>query len=231
MQQRGVPNTIMKNFRYGHCKDIFVKVGDTIKKGQKIATVGTGNGQWSAHLHFDLKDEAFTSPIGYVFGWTKEEVEQTFPDPTEYIKTVFPEFDHYGWKYLELADYSGKKCYHPGVDLNGPGAGNADFGDPIYSACDGKVVYCYDGAEHNGGWGKLLIIEEIKVEPKQDEVVSIPVKVETPPEMIIDFDKASGQIITAPTYQDLADPKNQLKDLIDSFKYLINLIIKQLWKR
>lgn len=216
----------MKNFRYGHCKDIFVKVGDKVKKGDKIATIGTGNGQWSAHLHLDMKNEAFNNPAGYVFGWTKEEVEKIFPDPTKYIKTVLPEFDHYGWKYLELADYSGKKCYHPGVDLNGKGAGNADLGDPIYSACDGKVVFCYNGPDHNGGWGKLLIIEEIQAQ-KEPESVPVEIYVATPtPEA----SPASISEATGPSETPANVPHETIPEIPKNDNFLI-ILIKNLWTK
>lgn len=229
----------MRYFRYGHAKDVFVKVGDTVEKGQKIATVGTGNGQWSAHLHFDIPLKDLKSWIGYVFGWTKDEVKKEYADPAPYIKTVFPEYDHMGWDYLEYADYSGKKCYHPGKDLNGPGAGNADIGDSIYSACKGKVIYCYSGLDKNAGWGKLIVIQEIEEKPiiasKPEELKNpenepkneLPIK-EDPPEMITGYDKASGEIKTAPTYQELTDPKNQSKQVFEDLLYLVKVIFNKL---
>lgn len=162
----------MKYFRYGHCKDVYVKVGDKVNKGSLIATVGTGNGQWSAHLHFDVIVQKLTSWASYVFGMSKEQVRAIYIDPAPYVKTVMPEYDHLGYDYLEHANYGTavvpKWCYHPGKDLNGKGAGNADLGDKIYSACDGKVVYCYDGSGLNGGWGKLIVIQEIKEIQKLD---------------------------------------------------------------
>lgn len=181
----------MKYFRYGHCKDVYVKVGDKVNKGSLIATVGTGNGQWSAHLHFDVIVSKLSSWASYVFGMSKEQVGVIYIDPAPYVKTVMPEYDHLGYDYLEHANYGTavvpKWCYHPGKDLNGAGAGNADVGDKIYSACDGEVIHCYDGLDKNGGWGKLIVIQEIIEAPKLDteqtpkiEAVPIPVKVETP---------------------------------------------------
>jgi hypothetical protein len=181
----------MKYFRYGHCKDVYVKVGDKVNKGSLIATVGTGNGQWSAHLHFDVIVQKLTSWASYVFGMSKEQVKAIYIDPAPYVKTVMPEYDHLGYDYLEHANYGTavvpKWCYHPGKDLNGAGAGNADIGDEIYSACNGEVIHCYDGLDKNGGWGKLIVIQEIievqKLDTEQTpkiEVVPIPVKIETP---------------------------------------------------
>lgn len=238
-------NKFMQYFRYGHAKDVFVKLGDKVKKGQKIATVGTGNGQWSAHLHFDCPKIDLKSWIGYVFGWTKEEVKKEYADPTPHIKTAFPEYDHMGFGYLEHANYGTltkpNYCYHPGVDLNGPGAGNADIGDPIYSACDGEVVYCYSGAEHNAGWGKLIVIKELEEKPiivskpedsknpENEPKNELPIK-ETPPELITGYDKASGEIITAPTYEELTDPKKQFWQLLSDLFYWLKIIFNKLKK-
>lgn len=219
--------------RFGHAKEHFVKLGDKVKKGQKILSVGTGNGQWSAHTHYDCPINKLSSWTSYVFGMTIDQVRALYANPTNNIKVVMPEYDHMGFGYLEHANYgtagAPKWCFHPGVDLNGAGAGNADLGDPVYSPCDGVVVYNFDdGQAKNGGWGKLLVIQETEQKPnvpavvetpKQDEVVPIPVKIETPPEVIT--------ATAPPTYEELTDPKNQLKKLISSLWNLIKLIFKK----
>lgn len=138
-------------------QNVLVKDGDSVKKGQQIGTVGTGNGQFSAHIHYDRPKKKMSSWTGYVSGMSKEQVRAAYADPTPLNLIVFPKYDHYGWRYL---DPIGGGKYHPGNDLNGPGAGNADLGLPFYSPCDGKVVYCYSGGGTNGGWGKLVVVSE-----------------------------------------------------------------------
>ena len=40
---------------YGHLNEILTHVGDTVSRGQKIGTIGTNHGMYSAHLHFELR--------------------------------------------------------------------------------------------------------------------------------------------------------------------------------
>ena len=74
------------------------------------------------------------------------------------------------------------------------------------------------------------VVQDTKI-----EMINVPVKTleqvaqEAPIpalEVITDYDKASGQIITAPTYQDITSPKNQFQEAIASLWNLIKLILK-----
>ncbi|MEY2542967.1 MAG: hypothetical protein QOE81_428 [Verrucomicrobiota bacterium] len=66
---------------YGHVQDMLVHPGQTVKRGQQIATVGTANGRYFAHLHFEMRE--FLTPFigpGYrenTHGWL---------DPTKFIE-------------------------------------------------------------------------------------------------------------------------------------------------
>jgi hypothetical protein len=46
---------------YGHVQDMLVHPGETVKRGQLIATVGTANGRYFAHLHFEMRE--FITPF------------------------------------------------------------------------------------------------------------------------------------------------------------------------
>lgn len=215
------PEKKLQYHRYGHLDKISVKVGDRVKKGDKIGTVGTGNGQWSAHLHYDCPMKKFASWTEYVIGWAREKVRDTYATPYLFIdkkKEIPMVWDHLGYDYLEKANYSGKAAWHSGVDINGPGAGNADLGLAVRSVCDGVVVYAYDGKEKNGGWGKLLVIEEEKAMP---QVVAVP-----EPEVVLE-----GSVTTvAPDDPILTDePEQTAKPMtfLDFLKGLMKLIFKQ----
>lgn len=40
--------------RYGHCSELLVKVGDTVKKGQIVAKMGTSGRSTGPHVHFEV---------------------------------------------------------------------------------------------------------------------------------------------------------------------------------
>lgn len=48
---------------YAHCDEIFVEEGEVVKKGHKIGTIGTADGLYLAHLHFEIR-EKLGMPIG-----------------------------------------------------------------------------------------------------------------------------------------------------------------------
>ena len=152
--------------RYGHVNQIFVKVGDMVKVGQKIATNGTGNGKWLAHLHRDHPKEIPGGNFGfYNIGWTKEKTVALFADPNTYPKGLGAGYSHLGLGWLQYWNYGTEKtpkmCFHPGLDENGKGSGNDDYDDPVYAVADGIVRYVYAGTGSNGGWGHLIVVEEI----------------------------------------------------------------------
>lgn len=143
--------------RFAHLKEVKVKEGDIVKKGEIIGTIGSTGNSTSAHLHWDISHE--NQGLGYVNGWTKEKVQEVFIKP-EYEKNIPINFSHIGWGWL---DWYGEG-YHPGIDLNGPGSGNSDLGNTIYSPVDGEVIFVYSGGGYNSGWGNLISIKENQME-------------------------------------------------------------------
>lgn len=53
--------------RYGHNKEILVKVGDTVKKGQTLALMGSSGRSTGTHLHFEvLRNGRAVNPARYL---------------------------------------------------------------------------------------------------------------------------------------------------------------------
>ncbi len=54
---------------YAHLESIAVKSGETLARGAKLGTVGTANGKYLAHLHFEIRKSLSVYPgIGYADG-------------------------------------------------------------------------------------------------------------------------------------------------------------------
>lgn len=53
--------------RYGHSKEILVKVGDTVRKGQVVATIGSTGRSTGPHVHFEvLLNGRHVDPLTYI---------------------------------------------------------------------------------------------------------------------------------------------------------------------
>ncbi|MGE0082183.1 MAG: M23 family metallopeptidase [Thiohalomonadaceae bacterium] len=53
--------------RYGHSKEILVKVGDTVRKGQAVATIGSTGRSTGPHVHFEvLRNGRHVDPLTYI---------------------------------------------------------------------------------------------------------------------------------------------------------------------
>jgi len=66
---------------YGHVQDMLVHPGETVKRGRQIATVGTANGRYFAHLHFEMRE--FITPF---IGPGYRENTRGWIDPTKFIE-------------------------------------------------------------------------------------------------------------------------------------------------
>lgn len=66
---------------YGHLRDMRVKVGEEVKRGEQIGTIGNNRGMYAAHLHFEVRKNIHV-------GMRRESVARNFDnwwDPTSFI--------------------------------------------------------------------------------------------------------------------------------------------------
>lgn len=66
---------------YGHLSEIQCKVGDSVKRGQQIGKIGSNNGMYPAHLHFEIRHNIH-------IGMLRESVARTmdnWADPSSFI--------------------------------------------------------------------------------------------------------------------------------------------------
>jgi hypothetical protein len=66
---------------YGHVETMLVQPGENVRRGQQIATVGTANGRYFAHLHFEMRE--FTTPF---LGPGYREDTRGWLDPSAFIR-------------------------------------------------------------------------------------------------------------------------------------------------
>lgn len=57
---------------YGHCYELFVKVGDKVKQGDVIATVGSTGTSTGNHLHFGMKMNGIYFDPSYIFTYLND---------------------------------------------------------------------------------------------------------------------------------------------------------------
>jgi len=66
---------------YGHLQKIMVKVGQPVKRGQQIGTIGSNSGMYPAHLHFEIRHNIH-------IGMDRRSVSadlSNWADPTQFI--------------------------------------------------------------------------------------------------------------------------------------------------
>jgi len=66
---------------HGHLQRIMTRVGDTVKRGQQIGTIGNNRGMYSAHLHFEIRHNIHIGMHRNVAPPTLEH----WADPTQFI--------------------------------------------------------------------------------------------------------------------------------------------------
>jgi len=152
----------MKNiWLMGHMDKNFVRKGNkVVQYVTPIGTVGTGNGQWWAHLHISKSNGLTPAELKRYNVKDLAFVKKYYLDPRniDYTKMFGTKMDvgNRGYNFLQWIGYG----YHPGVDVNGLGGGNTDFGMVFKSPCTGTVVWEERTWFKNGGWGNLIMVEE-----------------------------------------------------------------------
>lgn len=54
--------------RYEHLSDIYVRKGEHVQKGRRIASVGMSGSSFAPHLHYEiLRDTLFLDPVNFIF--------------------------------------------------------------------------------------------------------------------------------------------------------------------
>ena len=147
---------------YGHMDKNYVRKGNkVIKYVTPIGSVGTGNGQYYAHLHFSISKGLTPAQLkSYIAGWSKEKVNKLYYNPinVDFAKMFGTKMDvgNFGYGWLDWVGYG----FHPGVDVNGLKGGNTDFGMPFKASCNGTVIFEERTWFKNHGWGNLLMVAE-----------------------------------------------------------------------
>lgn len=148
---------------FAHMDKNYVKKGQkVIKNVTPIGSIGTGNGQYPAHLHFSIS-EGLTIDQLYKYNVSNLDfVKKYYRNPklekVDFTKMFGRKMDvgNFGYDWLQWVGYG----YHPGVDVNGLLGGNSDLGMVFKSSCDGTVIYEWRGWTKNGGWGNLIMVQE-----------------------------------------------------------------------
>ncbi len=76
-----LPNGKQIESLYAHCDTLIVSVKEWVKRGDPIATIGTANGAYLAHLHLEIRDSV-RMEIGGGYGSETE----GYIDPTKFLK-------------------------------------------------------------------------------------------------------------------------------------------------
>lgn len=148
---------------FAHMDRNFVRKGDkVIAYVTPIGTVGTGNGQYPAHLHFSIS-EGLTVDQLYEYNVSNLDFVKKYYRNPKLEKVDFKKMfgrvmdvGNFGYGWLQWVGYG----YHPGVDVNGLLGGNSDLGMVFKSSVTGTVIYEKRTWFKNGGWGNLIMVQE-----------------------------------------------------------------------
>ena len=143
---------------FAHNSVNLVKKGDKVKKGDYIGEIGNANGKWIAHLHLSASEGLSIGEIkSYIINWKKSKVEKYYQNPKDLFsgKDLFDvpiDEGNAGYDWLQWIGNG----YHNGVDYNGLGGGNTDYGYKIKTPFDGEII---ESSDWKGGWGKCVVLQ------------------------------------------------------------------------
>jgi len=166
-------NTMNKYHLFAHMDRNKVRVGDKVTKYKTlIGTVGKGNtNNFAAHLHFSISEGLTVDELyNYINGWSIEKIKKYYKDPRNIdFDKMFGRSVDVGKKGYDWLQPISGISFHPGVDVNGHGGGDTDFGYEFTSSCNGVVIHETRTEESNGGWGNLIIIEEKDADETEED--------------------------------------------------------------
>jgi len=82
---------------YGHVQSIGVERGDDVRKGQPVAEIGNRGGDFTAHLHFEIRTPDHPNPHDYYWNYrndglnNRDNVLEWYEDPNDFI----PDYQSY----------------------------------------------------------------------------------------------------------------------------------------
>ncbi|WP_405376947.1 M23 family metallopeptidase [Nonlabens sp. Asnod3-A02] len=76
-----LPDSTYIESLYAHCDQILVSTDSIIKRGDQTGTIGTANGAYLAHLHFEIRDS-----LEMHIGGGYSETTEGYLNPTKFIK-------------------------------------------------------------------------------------------------------------------------------------------------
>ncbi|NJL56107.1 peptidoglycan DD-metalloendopeptidase family protein [bacterium] len=77
--------------RFGHMQNVPVKVGERVRRGDKVGEIGTGGGRYTAHLHFDIaRTSVLERSAGDWPGMDLNRLLRDYVDPLAFIRANRP---------------------------------------------------------------------------------------------------------------------------------------------
>ena len=149
----------MAKYLFAHNSANHVKLGDKVKAYDNyIGEIGNANGAWYSHLHYSVSVGLSIAQIkAYINGWSVAKVKEFYREPDIDRDKMFEkpvDSGQAGYDWLQTINNGSP---HPGIDYNGFGGGDSDYGYKFKSPVDGEVIFAGDWGKN---WGKVIIIDD-----------------------------------------------------------------------